>query len=79
MGTTKFDYTALLEDGTIINADNEEDLIQKVAGRSVVVSYHRKEDNLRYDRDEIIIDSHGKISEELKSKLPVDVRKKLRD
>ena len=73
MGSTKYDYSALLSDGELVHADNEDELNKKIQGKDVVVSYHRKEDDLRCDRDEIIIDQQGDIAGINTTNLPSDV------
>jgi len=78
MGSTKYDYSALLSDNNIVYADNEEALKLKIAGRTVIVSYHRKENDLYDDRNEIIIDIDNRIGSENLSKLPTDVCKQLK-
>lgn len=72
MGKTNYDYNAVLLDGTLVHADNEDDLKKKVAGRTVEISYHRKEDDCK-DDEEIIIDECN--SKNHVEKLPTDIQK----
>lgn len=72
MGKTNYDYTALLSDGTLVHEDNEDDLKKKIAGKTVEISYHRKEDDMK-DEEEIKIDECK--SKSHIQKLPPEVQK----
>ena len=77
MGRTKYDFCALLYTGIVVSADNEEELNKKVTKQTVVLSYHREEDDIRDDKDEIVIDKWDKTLQVSFKNVPADVCKKI--